>query len=76
LVEVDDPTERFSGFDVAVNDIVFTDFISSTSAPGTVGRYIVQSVLSRAATDVRLIIRWAGVGSPVDPIEAAGIAAT
>lgn len=70
--EVDDPTERFSGYDVLAGDVVFTDFVSSTSAPGTVGRYTIVSVLSRAAGVARFILKWGGVGDPVDPIEAAG----
>lgn len=70
--EVDDPTERFSAYDVMVGDVVFTDFVASTSAPGTVGRYTVQSILTRTATDIRFILRWGGVGDAVDPIEAAG----
>lgn len=70
--EVDDPTERFSGFDVVSGGILFLDMVSSTTAPGTVARYIVESVLVRAAGVVRIVVTWAGVGAPVDPVEAAG----
>lgn len=70
--EVDDPTDQFSGFDAVVGDIAFTDFVSSTNAPGTVGRYTLQSIVSRTATTLRAIWRWGGVGDPVDPVEAAG----
>jgi hypothetical protein len=70
--EVDDPTERFSGFDVSVGDIVFLDLLSSTSAPNTAGRYVVRAVLSRAAGDIRVILAWGGVDVAVDPVEGAG----
>jgi hypothetical protein len=70
--EVDDPTERFSGFDVSVGDVVFLDLLSSTSAPNTAGRYVVKAILSRAAASVRAILMWGGVDAAVDPVEGAG----
>lgn len=70
--EVDDPTERFSGFDVSVGDVVFLDLLSSTTAPGTAGRYIVESILARSASAIRVVLSWGGVGVGVDPIEGAG----
>lgn len=70
--EVDDPSERFSGFDVALGDVVFLDFIASTTAPGTVGRYEVDGVVSRSTGLVRVLLRWGGVGTPVSPLESAG----
>ena len=70
--EVDDPTERFSAFDVVVGNVVFLDLLSSTSAPNTSGRYTVQSILSRAAGTIRVILRWGGDDSGVDPVEGAG----
>lgn len=72
VAEVDDPTERFSGFDVLVGDVVFLDLLSSTSAPSTAGRYTVEAVLARSAASVRVILEWGGVGTAVDPIEGAG----
>ena len=70
--EVDDPSERFSGFDVVAGDVVFLDLLSSTSAPNTAGRYLVKSVLSRTAGTVRAILTWGGVDAAVDPVEGAG----
>lgn len=70
--EVDDPTERSSGYDVAAGDIVFIDFVASTNAPGTVGRFVVAGVSSRATGLVSATLRWGGVGDPVDPLEGAG----
>lgn len=70
--EVDDPTDQFSAFDAAIGDVIFTDFISSTSSPDTVGRYTLQAIVSRSATVLRGIWRWGGVGDAVDPVEAAG----
>lgn len=70
--EVDDPTERFSGYDVSVGDIVFLDLLSSTTAPMTAGRYIVETILSRSAGGVRVVLSWDGYDVAVDPVEAAG----
>ena len=70
--EVDDPTERFSAFDVVVGNVVFLDLLSSTSAPNTSGRYIVQSILARTANTIRVILRWGGDDAGVDPVEGAG----
>lgn len=70
--EVDDPSERFSAFDVSVGNVVFLDLLSSTTAPNTAGRYVVQSILSRTASTVRVILRWGGDGAGIDPVEGAG----
>lgn len=70
--EVDDPSERFSGFDVSVGDVVFLDLLSSTTAPGTAGRYLVEAILARSAGLIRVVLSWGGVGVGVDPIEGAG----
>lgn len=70
--EIDDPTERYSGFDVAAGDIVFVDLLSSTSAPGTAGRYTITAILTRTATTLRAVLRWGGSGDAVDPVEGAG----
>lgn len=70
--EVDDPTERFSGFDVSVGDVVFLDLLSSTSAPGTAGRYLVETILARSAGSIRVILSWSGLDVGVDPVEGAG----
>lgn len=70
--EVDDPTERFSGYDVSVGDVVFLDLLSSTTAPMTAGRYTVETILSRSATNVRVVLSWDGFDVAVDPVEGAG----
>lgn len=70
--EIDDPTERLSGFDVEVGDIVFVDLLSSTAAPGTAGRYTISLILTQTATSLRAVLRWGGNGDPVDPVEGAG----
>lgn len=70
--EVDDPTERFSGYDVTVGDVVFLDLLSSTTAPGTAGRYIVETILARSASSLRVVLSWDGFDVAVDPVEAAG----
>lgn len=70
--EVDDPTERFSGFDIARSAIVFVDLRSSTTAPDSVGRYTISTIVQRTAAGARLRLKWAGTGVPVDPNEGAG----
>lgn len=70
--EVDDPSERYSGFDVDVGDVVFINLLSSTSAPMTAGRYTITAILNRTATTVRAVLRWGGDGVGVDPVEGAG----
>lgn len=70
--EIDDPTERFSGYDVNVGDVVFLDLLSSTTAPNTAGRYTIETILARSATHVRVVLSWDGYDVGVDPVEAAG----
>lgn len=70
--EVDDPTERYSGFDVSVGDVVFLDLRSSTTSPDTAGRYTVETILARTATSLRVVLAWGGDGAGIDPVEGAG----
>lgn len=63
----------YSVYDLAVGDVVFLDMIASTSAPGTVGRYVVASVGTITPPAALVSLRWAGAFNPVEPNEAAGL---
>jgi hypothetical protein len=67
-----DGTGEFSGFDVAVNDVVFLDAFPSLSALNTVARYKVIDVISSGSSLVDVRLKWDDSGSIVDPGEITG----
>lgn len=72
VASVDDPLECNDGWMVAKGDVVFLDQRASVTAPGTVGRYIVEDVLSASSRIVRVYLSWGSVSVPVAPMECLG----
>lgn len=70
---VDDPLEINDGWAVARGDVVFLDHRASTSAPGTVSRYTIASIISKSSHTVGLILQWDAAGAPVSPSECLNI---
>lgn len=72
IAQVDDPLECNDGWMVAKGDVVFLDLRASTTAPGTVGRYIIVDVMSASSRQVRVHLSWGSVTVPVSPLECIG----
>lgn len=72
IASVDDPLECNDGWMVAKGDVVFLDQRASITAPGTVGRYIVEDVLAASSRQVRVHLSWGAVTVPVAPMECIG----
>lgn len=70
--DVFDGTGQFSGFDVAVDDVVFLDTYNSITAPSSISRYVVQSITSSGAFSVVAVLKYEDSGTPVDPNEILG----
>ena len=64
-----DGNSQFSGFDVALGDIVFLDSIGSGSAPGTITRYEVTNIVTLGAINVTIDLTYSDTGSAVDVAE-------
>lgn len=72
IASVDDPLECNDGWMVAKGDVVFLDQRASSTAPGTVGRYLVADVLSASSRQVRVYLSWGAASVPVPPMECIG----
>ena len=70
---VDDPQEINDGWAIARGDVVYLDQRASTTAPGTAGRYVVASILSKSGRTVSLMLDWDAASSPVSPAECLGV---
>jgi hypothetical protein len=64
-----DGNAQFSGFDVALEDVIFLDSIGSGSAPGTISRYEVTNIVSLGATNVTVDLTYSDTGSAIDVAE-------
>lgn len=72
IASVDDPLECNDGWMVAKGDVVFLDQRLSVTAPGTVGRYLIEDVMSASSRQVRVRLSWGAVTVPVAPMECIG----
>lgn len=70
---VDDPLEANDGWMVAAGDVVFLDHRASVSAPGTVSRYLVTSIVAASSRQVSVNLEWGGAAAPVSPLECMGL---
>jgi hypothetical protein len=70
--DIFDGTGVYSGFDLDLDQVVFLDTFNSISAPQSVSRYTIDSILSTGAVEVEVVLRYADTGSPVDPGEITG----
>lgn len=66
---VDDPLEVNDGWAVATGDVVYLDQRSSTTAPGTVGRYEVRGIVNKSSRQVGVALEWAAAGAAISPEE-------
>lgn len=73
VAAVDDPLEINDGWAIARGDVVFLDLRTSTSAPGTVGRYSIASIINKSSREVGVTLEWAAAGAPVSPSECIGV---
>lgn len=71
--QTDDPLEINDGWMISRGDVVFLDLRASASAAGTVGRYLVASIVSKSSHLVSVILDWASVGPAVSPSECVGV---
>lgn len=67
-----DGTGVYSGLDVSLNDVVFLDTFNSVTAPSTVSRYTIQSILFTSVSEAEVVLKYADTGTPVDPSEVIG----
>lgn len=70
---VDDPLEINDGWAIARGDVIFLDQRASTSAPNTVGRYTINSIVSKSSGTVSVVLEWDAAGAPVAPNECLGV---
>lgn len=70
---VDDPLEINDGWAVARGDVVFLDLRGSDSAPGTVGRYTVSSITSKASRNISVVLEWDAASAAISPAECLNI---
>jgi hypothetical protein len=73
VASVDDPLEINDGWAIARGDVVFLDLRASISAPGTVGRYSIASIINKSSREVGVTLEWAAAGAPVSPSECIGV---
>ncbi len=73
VASVDDPLEINDGWAIARGDVVFLDLRASISAPGTVGRYSIASIINKSRREVGVTLEWAAAGAPVSPSECIGV---
>lgn len=66
---VDDPLEIHDGWAVARGDIVYLDQRASATAPGTVGRYEVSSIINKSSRQIGVTLAWAAAGAAISPDE-------
>jgi len=72
VASVDDPLEINDGWAIARGDVVFLDLRASSTAPNTVGRYVVTSIVSKGSRSVSVVLEWEAAGGAVDPDECIG----
>ncbi len=72
VANIFDGTGAYSALDVALDDVVFLDTFNSITAPSTVSRYTVQSIITASISSVELVLKYADTGTPVDPGEITG----
>lgn len=70
---VDDPVEINDGWAIARGDVVFLDLRASATAPGSVGRYVVASIINKSSNQVGVALEWASAGAPISPSECIGV---
>lgn len=70
--DIFDGTGIYSGLDVELDDVLFLDTFNSITAPGSISRYVVLSIISSGISSVQAIFQYADTGSPVDPGEVIG----
>jgi len=66
---VDDPLEINDGWAVARGDVVYLDLRASLSAAGTVGRYVISSIVNKSSHQIGVNLEWASAGASVSPSE-------
>lgn len=70
---VDDPLEINDGWAIARGDVIFLDHRASSSAPGTVGRYTIASIVAKSSRTISVVLEWQAAASAVSPIECLGV---
>jgi len=73
VASVDDPLEINDGWAIARGDVVFLDQRASDTAPNTVGRYVVTSIVSKSSRSVSVVLEWEAAGGAVSPDECIGV---
>jgi len=68
-----DGNGQFTGFDVAIGDAVFLDTLGSSSAPGTISKYVITNIVSANAGTITIDISYDDTGTAVDVAEVAGL---
>jgi len=71
--DVDDPLEINDGWFIARGDVIFLDLRNSVSAPGTVGRYVLSSIVSKSSRAVSVVLEWGSAGIPISPVQCIGV---
>lgn len=66
---VDDPLEVNDGWAIARLDVVFLDQRNSLTAPDTVGRYVISSIVNKGSRTIGVMLDWAAASQPVSPSE-------
>lgn len=69
---IDDPQEINDGWGIANGDVVFLDMRAATTPP-SVGRYTINSLVSRSSKTVAAILEWACAAAPVSPTACLGV---
>lgn len=72
VADIFDGNGQFSGTDVDVDDVVFLDTFASLTAPATISRYYVQSIVTQGPSSVEVVLKYEDTGTPVDPGEVSG----
>lgn len=71
--DVDDPLEINDGWFIARGDVVFLDLRASISLPGSAGRYVVSSIVSKSSRIISVVLEWGSAGVAVSPAECIGV---
>lgn len=69
---IDDPLEINDGWAIARGDVVFLD-LRHVTIPPSVGRYVINSLVSKSSRTIGAILEWASAAAPVSPAESIGV---
>ncbi len=73
VASIDDPLEINDGWAIARGDVVFLDLRASSTAPNSVGRYVIASIINKASHQIGVTLEWAAAGAPISPDECIGV---